>query len=64
MNPENRPNNHRGFVPVFQKKFETRTYTDGSLEKQARAAAAGGRARCHGWLEWRSHGLPSLVLIK
>jgi len=31
------------------------------LKKQARAAAAGGWARCHGWLEWRNHGLPSLV---
>jgi len=34
------------------------------LKKQARAAAAGGQARCHGWLEWRSHGLPSLVFVK
>jgi len=33
------------------------------LKKQARATAAGGRARCHGWLEWRSHRLPSLVKI-
>jgi hypothetical protein len=33
------------------------------LKKQARATAAGGRARCHEWLEWRSHRLPSLVLI-
>jgi hypothetical protein len=26
-----RHDNHRGSVPVFQKKFETRTSTDGSL---------------------------------
>jgi hypothetical protein len=31
MNLENRPDNHQGSVPVFQKKFETRTWTDGSL---------------------------------
>jgi len=29
----------------------------------ARAAAAGAQARCHGWLEWRSHGLPILVWV-
>jgi len=33
------------------------------LKKQAKAVAAGGRARCHRWLEWRSHGLPSLIWL-